>query len=325
MKKRQVFIYILSAILSMAFLAYLFLNLDWETLRAAFSDVRWGWLVLAFLAYFVNICLRALRFKGLIYSRPIGWVELVPVSALHNMFTYLLPAKTGDVSYIFLARNRLNVSLSEGTATLLAARFYDFCVVALILACILPVAQSEMPGWILQSAMIFCLIVFAGALGIFLFLKLSKPGSRKINPANPLFTRAFNAWDKFIAGLREIQANGANLRVALITLGIWLCLYTDYYFIAQSLGTPITFFHISIISIVMVPLTLLPLQGFANIGTHEIGWASVLVAFGYPYDTALAIAVGSHFVLLLSVLLAGGLSFGLAQFLSSYPIKKGAA
>jgi uncharacterized membrane protein YbhN (UPF0104 family) len=67
----------------------------------------------------------------------------------------------------------------------------------------------------------------------------------------------------------------------------------------------------------MVPLTLLPLQGFANIGTHEIGWASVLIAFGYPYKTALAIAVGSHFVLLVSVLLVGGISFLMAQTLIS--------
>jgi uncharacterized membrane protein YbhN (UPF0104 family) len=60
---------------------------------------------------------------------------------------------------------------------------------------------------------------------------------------------------------------------------------------------------------------LLPLQGFATIGTHEIGWTSVLVAFNYPYETALAIAAGSHFVLLLSVLIGGGLAFFGAQLI----------
>ena len=72
---------------------------------------------------------------------------------------------------------------------------------------------------------------------------------------------------------------------------------------------------------VMIPLTLLPLQGFANIGTHEVGWTSVLVAFNYPYETALAIAAGSHFVLLLSVLISGGLAFFGAQYLTSNIIK----
>lgn len=313
MKKQQVIFYVVSGMLSLAFLVYLLLNLDWKTLRAAFAEIHWGWLALAFLAYSVNIFLRALRFKNLLYSRSVRWIELVPVTALHNMFVYLLPAKTGDVSYILLAKGRLNIPLSEGTATLFASRFYDFGMIALILASILPFSKKGMPGWIYQSAVIFCLLVLLGSLGVYLFLRYSKRAPSMKSGKNPFFIRIQKAWEKFIAGLREIQANGANLRVALITLGIWFCLYSDYYFIAQSLGTPITFFHISIISIVMVPLTLLPFQGFANIGTHEIGWASVLVAFGYPYDTALAIAVGSHFILLMSVLLMGGFSFLLTQ------------
>jgi uncharacterized membrane protein YbhN (UPF0104 family) len=183
----------------------------------------------------------------------------------------------------------------------------------LILLLILPFSRHAIPEWIFQSAISFCVVVLTGAAGILLFLKYSKPRQQRRTGKNPFLLRVQKTWENFIAGLREIQANGANLRVALITLGIWLCLYSDYYFIARSLGTPINFFQISMISIVMIPLTLLPLQGFANIGTHEIGWASVLVAFGYPYNTALAIAVGSHFVLLLSVLLVGGLSLLLTQ------------
>jgi len=320
--KRRVFIYILSAVLSLLFLAYVLINLDWNILLTAFSDIRWGWLGMAFLAYLVNIFLRAMRFSSLIYSRRIKWLELIPVSALHNILTYLMPAKTGDVSYIFIARNRLDVSLSEGTATLLAARFYDFSIVALFLAILLPFSKDEMPDWIFRSAVIFCLVILAGAISVSAFLKFSKiaagPSNRQSveNPLLKLVSRIRTAWDKFTLGLREIQEHGAHGRVALSTAGIWLCVYSNFYFAAQSMGLPISFYHIAIISIVMIPLTLLPLQGFANIGTHEVGWTSVLVAFNYPYETALAIAAGTHFVLLLSVLIAGGLAFFGAQFIS---------
>jgi uncharacterized membrane protein YbhN (UPF0104 family) len=124
-----------------------------------------------------------------------------------------------------------------------------------------------------------------------------------------------NVWNKFILGLREIQQHGAHGKVALITAGVWLCVYSNFYFATRSMGLPVAFYHIAIISMVMVPLTLLPLQGFANLGTHEVGWTSVLVAFNYPYKTALAIAAGSHFVLMLSVLVSGGLAFLGAQFI----------
>jgi uncharacterized protein (TIRG00374 family) len=318
MKKRQLLIYITSAILSVALLAYLLLNLDWEILRVAFSDIHWGWLALALLAYLVNILLRALRFTNLIYSRPVKWIELVPVSALHNILMYLMPAKTGDVTYVFIAKDRLDLSLTEGTATLFAARFYDFSVVAAVLMVLLPFSKDQIPEWIFLPAVIFCALILLGTIGIFAFLKFSKPNLDLVNLLNETQPKTLQkiraAWNKFIVGLREIQSHGAHGKVALITAGIWLCVYSNFYFAAKSMGLPVAFYHIAIISMVMIPLTLLPLQGFANIGTHEVGWTSVLVAFNYPYKTALAIAAGSHFVLLLSVLVSGGLAFLGAQF-----------
>ena len=324
MKKNQLLLYIISAILSIALLAYLLLSLDWGILRVAFSDIHWGWLGLALLAYLVNIFLRALRFTNLIYSRPVKWIELIPVSALHNILMYLMPAKIGDVTYIFIAKNRLDLSLTEGTATLLAARFYDFSVVGLILAILLPFSKAEMPEWIFQSSLIFCLLILVGTIAILGFLKFSKSPLESVSllTENQGYTdqlqKIRNAWNKFTVGLREIQSHGAHGKVALLTAGIWLCIYSNFYFAAKSMGLPVAFYHIAIISIVMIPLTLLPLQGFANIGTHEIGWTSVLVAFNYPYKTALAIAAGSHFVLLLSVLIGGGLAFWGAQMFSKY-------
>jgi uncharacterized protein (TIRG00374 family) len=316
MSRHKVLIYVLSAALSLVFLVYVLLNLDWEILRIAFSDIRWGWLGMALLAYLVNIGLRALRFTNLIYSRTVKWLELIPVSALHNIFMYLMPAKAGDVTYIFIAKDRLDLSLTEGTATLLAARFYDFSVVALFLLILLPLFKDEIPGWIFISAMSFCVLILIGTLGVLAFLKFGTPNQGSVNSLTSthehpsgLLNRLLAVWNKFIAGLREIQKHGAHGKVALLTAGIWLCVYFNFYFATKSMGLPVAFYHIAIISMVMIPLTLLPLQGFANIGTHEVGWTSVLVAFNYPYKTALAIAAGSHFVLLLSVLISGGLAF----------------
>lgn len=314
--KRNTFIYIISGILSAILLVYLLLNLDWEILKTAFSNIRWGWIGLALIAYLVNICLRALRFSNLIYTRRIHWLEIVPVSALHNILMYLLPAKTGDAAYIFLAKNRLDVSMTEGTATLLAARYYDFAVIALVLTFILPFTKNEMPGWIFQSSILFCALVILGTAFIFAFLRFGK--ETQPEPAKNFRARLANAWIKFIAGLREIQSHGAHLRTALLTAGIWLCIYLNFYSAAQSMSLPISFHHVVIISIVMIPLTLLPIQGFANIGTHEVGWASVLVAFHYPYETALAVAAGSHFVLLISVVVSGGAAFFGSQAISTF-------
>lgn len=72
------------------------------------------------------------------------------------------------------------------------------------------------------------------------------------------------------------------------------------------------FFQIVVVSIIMVPVTLFPIQGFANLGAHELGWVTAFTLFGYPYLDALNIAVSSHIVYVFFVLslgLIGILSF----------------
>lgn len=320
MKKNAV-IYIVSGIISAVMLTYLLLNLDWEILQIAFLGIHWGWLGVALLSYLANIGLRALRFSNLIYSRDIHWLDIVPVSALHNILTYLLPAKTGDMTYIFFAKNRLNVSIPEGTATLLAARFYDFLVVAFFLAALLPFGKNNMPEWIFRSSLIFCILVLISALGLLVFLRFSKSAPETEEPAvekKTFTTRLLQAWRKFITGLRKIQSHGAHIRTTVLTALIWVCVYLNFYSATRCIGLSVSFFHIIIISLVMIPLTLLPLQGFANIGTHEVGWTSVLVAFNYPHEIALATAVGSHFILLVSILISGGAAFFGARSLKSF-------
>lgn len=314
MKPQTLALYALSAILTAALVVYLLLNLDWAVLQTAFAHLRAGWLALGLFVYFANIVLRALRFKFLVYSQTATVRELLPVVSLHNMFTYLMPAKSGDISFIFLSKGRLKTSLAEGTATLLAARFYDFVVVALLLALALALAGGQIPTALLRASLAFCILVFLGAAGILVFLQ-SPLSSREIASKNRLLARVLAAWKKFVAGLREIQSRKGHSRIALLTLGVWLCQYSITYSITRSLGYEISLHQISIIMLVMIPLTLLPLQGFANVGTHELGWTSAFLLFGYSYDAALAIAVGSHFFLLVFILFYGTLSLIALRFI----------
>jgi SAM-dependent methyltransferase len=86
---------------------------------------------------------------------------------------------------------------------------------------------------------------------------------------------------------------------------IWLAVYLNFYLIAGSLGYWLEFGHVVVLSLLMVPLTLLPLQGVANLGSHEVGWVATLTLFGYSSDEALVLAAGSHVVLLAFVLILG--------------------
>ena len=308
MRTRKVPVQIASTLISLAAVAYILLTLDMSSIRGVLARLDLFWLTPAYLAYYLNILLRAVRFRTLFYSRKVPLRDLIPLSAMHNMFVYVMPAQSGDLSFVMLSRGRLGISIAEGTATLVSSRFYDIVMVGLIMAGILPFTGGGLPAWILKSSILFSSLVLGGSLLLVLYVRSGRTLALAWKPRLPLLGHATEAWNRFVEGLHRIRSGGGSWSVARLTLGIWFCLYADYYFIARSLGITISFMQISTIALVMIPLALLPLQGFANVGTHELAWVGVLRAFGYSYTDALSIALGSHFLLLVIILTYGGLA-----------------
>jgi len=60
----------------------------------------------------------------------VGIRDLFKIVCVHNMMNNLLPARTGEVSYIYLINKVHERDISEGIATLVVARVFDFIVIS---------------------------------------------------------------------------------------------------------------------------------------------------------------------------------------------------
>ncbi len=123
---RQTVTTLLSVVISLVAIIYLVGQLDWQTTYDTFIHLNWGWLLAAWLVFALNYMLRTLRFQLLIYSLDIPFRQLLSVTSLYGMFNYLMPAKSGEFSFLLLLNRRLEVSVAESTAILIVARFFDF-------------------------------------------------------------------------------------------------------------------------------------------------------------------------------------------------------
>lgn len=305
-----------SIILSLAVITYVLMKLDWQAAIDTFTHLNWVWLVLAFGVYLVNYCLRTIRFQVLLNKKYISFKKLFGVTNLYGMYLYLMPAKSGELSYPILLKHNLKISLASSAAALIAARFFDFVTIALFLPAVLVVFGEQMPTWIRNSAMIFSLVVFMfGGISIWWLRRsdefISSP--RQIASSNRAFDRARRTLYKLYSSLQSIDQECKYWQIWLITVSIWFCVQVNFYLVVLSLGYKLTFFQILVVSVIMVPMTLLPVQGFANLGTHEVGWVTALTLFQQSQTTSLNIAVGSHIILLLFVLLLGLLGYVLLK------------
>ena len=304
----------LGLILSIAVIAYVLFRLDWRNITSIVSEIRYGWLVLGFGIYAINYIFRTLRMRTLFGNYTISFKNTLAVMSLHGMYNYLLPAKTGEFSFVLLAKRFLDIPVVESTSMLITARFLDFLAIAFLLPVAVLIYWPILPSWLMASSLIFSGLFFL--ISAILISHLQKITSNNKQPTfkPPAF---FHRVYKAVLGVRQellrvvVQPN--KLRLLFLTALIWLCVYSTFYFVILGLNYSANIFQIVIISVLMVPMTLLPFQGFANIGTHELGWVTAFMLFGMPEETALSIAIASHFVILVYVLF-----LGIGAFITTY-------
>jgi len=304
---------------------YILINLDWQITKETFARLDWRLIVLAFGIYLINYILRTLRFQMLLELEATSFARLFGVTNLYGMFLYLMPAKSGEVSYPILLKNQLQIPLTESTATLIAARFFDFFTVALFLPAVLITFWEKIHPWIRVGSLVFTALVLLIGISLLWFLRKFDDIAKiqTIQPDSQTgVLRIRNAMVDLFISLKTIDQRKLYWRLWLLTIAIWLCVQTNFYLIVLSLGYSLSFFQMIVVSLIMVPMTLLPLQGFANLGTHEIGWTTAFALFGFPQSTALNIAFSSHVVFLFFVLCLGLLGVLILRFLKPNAVQE---
>jgi len=98
---------------------------------ALFRGCDPSWLLAALAAYAASYAGRALRFKLLLKGFAPPYAGLLCTATLHNLFNAAMPARTGELSYIYLVRTKFRIPTANGVASLVAARVLDLaCIMA---------------------------------------------------------------------------------------------------------------------------------------------------------------------------------------------------
>lgn len=305
----------ISVLLTVLVVIYVGTLLDWTTTMETLAASNWLIMCAALVVYGFNYWLRTWRFKLLLDTPEVRFSTLMGITSLYGMFNYLLPAKSGELTYIMMVNRTLKLSLSQGTATLLTARFFDFGIIALFLPVVLTVFFDDLPRWLVTSSIVYCVIVVSAVVGLLFWLRRANAGTsyQADETSGQIKHRLLRAWCKLEEGLRIIDRRGQYGLLGLLSVAIWVCIYSNFYLIVLAIGFEPSFFEMIVVSIILVPLTLLPIQGMANLGTHEAGWVAAYAMFGYPVATALTIAVTTHIVLFVFVLVLGALGAALLK------------
>ena len=263
--------------------------LERTTLLALLKEANLTWLSVGFASYICNYLLRTWRLYILTNFQKIAFTSLLKISCLHGFFSYFLPLRSGDLSLPLLLKKESGISLAAGSAVLVKSRLLDMVSLGSFLALSTAFSFEHVTTnyLLLFGICSFCLIAIPYAL-VFL-LRFDKIATLRLFQKLP----------------RDFQLKHYTAVELILSFFIWFFVGCTLFFVVVALSIPLSFLDIWFLTAIQLPLQLVPIQGVANAGNHEIGWMAGFSVLGVSPDLGLGFALASHVAIILYVALLG--------------------
>jgi uncharacterized protein (TIRG00374 family) len=228
------------------------------------------------------------------------------------MVNSILPARSGELSYIYILKKYHDKSTGEGVATLMVARVLDFITISLLFF-VSSLFVRDLPE--MFSSVIWLVALFTVLLAIFLVILLYA-GEIFLRFANTIFVTLkldnnflVNVFLKkakeIVSSFKNIKDNGRMMELCIISFIIWLTLYFLNYTLIKSLDINIGFFEVLLASTFVVFMSVLPIQGLGGFGTYEVGWAIGFTGIGLTKELAINSGIVIHIIGIVYYVLLG--------------------
>lgn len=282
-------------------------NVKLDDLLRALSGARWGWLVPMGAVVFIDLFVRAARWRVLLSrARPDAPVlELARLEAIGLAVNNVLFLRLGELVRGMLAARRLEMSAFAALSSVVVERALDVSALLTIFI----IASGLEAGFVPPGMRHLAELALAGALGALAALAFAESAVAD----GGFIERALRRWPKAHALIEQLALGAAVLRrpaaalqAAAWSLALWSVDAGVYWAGARALGLG---------AIMNYPRAVLALSwaGASSalpaapgaIGTFEAIVKSIVVRFGATPDQALAYALVCHMLMYLLVTVAG--------------------
>ncbi len=304
---RKWIIHILSILITLILLIFFFSTVDLQDIARILSSIDPLYLGIGFLLYVFTYVLRAIRFRILL-NHAIPFFRLFPIVCVHNMANSVLPAKSGELSYVYLVKKFGNIQTGEGIATLLVARIFDLiCIIPLFILSFFLLEkysggnQYMAPLFAVVLVFLVILIVSLFRYGKPIFGRLHQRFQNSSLQDVSVLDFLFRKGSDMIEALEGIKSRKGFFfgKLSVVSLSIWISIFLLNYVLILAMGIEMGFLEVMFASSFGICATMLPIQGILGLGTFETGWTIGFMAVGLSYDLAVSTGFGYHIIVIL--------------------------
>ena len=295
------------------FLVYYLLNqIDIEDIKSAFINIYTPSLIIGLILIFSIDFFRAYRAKILIGSGRIRIVDMFLVSLIRNGFNMVLPARTGELSYIYVLKRKFKFPVEIGISTLMIALVFDLVIVfsmiviSIIIVGINKYAVSSTSVILIAAALLISslLVLFYLSKFVGLFIKIFDRILSKYRIGKSKVIQ--NIYKKLVEtnkNIELIKKRGIYWKVYLISVPSRILKYTAYYFLIHAVLKPMGFgfndlsYWVIILATAAAEISaVLPTHSLAGLGTYQGVFALAFIMLGFGKEISIIVGFSYHII-----------------------------
>ena len=308
--KKQTLSKLTSAIITLALVAILLSQIEVADVVNMLTSIEPVYLVVGFGLYVLSYFFRTLRFHILL-NKHVGIKDLFNIVCVHNMASSILPARIGEISYIYLIKKKHNIPTGEGIASLVVVRLFDFITISLIFF-ISALFVRDLPEvinkaiWIIAGVAIFMVLILIAlvsfgnpSMGVVTKI-INRIGVGRIEMIKYLLQKTNETVQSF-----KVVNSKQVIWIFIFSMLIWVCNYSMGYILIKEMGFRIPIFNILIGFTFSVFASILPIRGIGGFGTSEGVWTIVFMSLGVSKQLSIASGFGYHILVTIYYLIIG--------------------
>ncbi len=323
--KKQILFRVLNIVIVVAFgvfLVYYLLNqVNISDIKQAFLGMYRPTLIGALAIMLLSNFFRAYRKNILVGSDRIGMGDMFLVAMIRNAFNMVLPARTGELSYIYVLTRRFRFPLEIGVSTLMVVLIFDLAIVfSLIVISVIIVGIDTyfissvsviLIAVALLAASLLILFYLANIIDLILIVYRKLLNRFKVQEKRFIY-RVYKKLLDINNNLKIIRGRKIYWKVYLSSIAIRVLKFTAYYLIIHAILVPMGYsfselnYWVILLATVAAEISaVLPTHALAGFGTYEGAFALAFVILGFTGEIAIIVGFTYHLVVLLYTIMLG--------------------
>lgn len=300
---------LIGAAISVAAIVLVLRTVDVDQTLAVLGRADLRWIAFGGLFSAADLAFRGLRWQRLI--RPIAAVRYRPMLGylvIGYAANNVLPARLGELVRSHYLGDREGISRASALGTVVVERVVD-------LVAVVGIASAALLVLSVRGVVASAVLVGAGVTGLFLVILVlgimahRLPGADRIAAIVDRRPRIREVARSLQGGLQVAARPRTLVEALLASAAAWSCSILALAALGQALGLQLSMGQAALITSGVALASAIP-AGPSNIGTFEIAAVTVGDAIGVPRESALALGLLSHAMILAVTSIGGLIAFG---------------